>query len=73
MTRLVYVVFLDFDEDAYHEEHQHGTAERLFAEEIQSDLESCPEPQNVEVLPLSQIALSRLATAYAEQSLNRRS
>lgn len=47
--RLTYLVSFDVSESDYNAEHTIGSAPRLFADEIQSNLESCPEPGNVKV------------------------
>jgi hypothetical protein len=47
----IYKVEIDINEDDWNWLHGHQpfTAGKLFREEIQSDLESCPEPNEVRV------------------------
>lgn len=49
---LQYLVTMEIDDDKWNEIHIPGTAEVLFREEIQSNLESLPEPMNVIVVAL---------------------
>ncbi len=70
---LYYVVVVRINERDYNESHMPDTAEQLFAEEIQSNLESCEEPTSVHVVPISKektLLIHNLCNVIIEAALD---